>query len=420
MNKIYKIENSYIVVSILIMLILIVGTLLRSQAPFWDEAYYLENVTLLNKLGFTEQFLIDYKGPAGPTFGVIHYFIQGITKLEAPIVRLVNILFLCGTLSILYKIFLNLNLSKFNSIVFALSSLAIPTIYTISGLVLTEIFATFFLAISLYFISNAYQNNKNNYWLALVAGLSFSFAILGRQPMLVLWLALPVLFIRKEKPFGFDFSKKEFLKFIVVTVSTSLILPLWVFYIWGNIQPASEAFTGVGLSATNLILAFGYAAIYTIFINHTYFDLKIDFSNKKELLLVFLISGLINVFFLRIEFAPFTSIISRFLPSPLVFYYKLCCGSVLSILGISFVYFFLKKQLKQKDKLSVFFLIGFFLIIATSVKVTHQFSARYVAQGFPLIILGLNMKRKNISWVSILMLLIGGVLGLLSLNSYFN
>lgn len=417
-----KKSSVYIAIGIFLILTLFIVTIFRFQAPFWDEAYYLENVTILNDFGFTKQFLLDYKGPAGPTYAVIHYIFQPLTRLEAPIVRLVNILFLVGTLFLMYKIFLNLKVSKTNSIIFSLSTLAIPTIYTIAGLALTEMFAVFFLTVSLYFIILAYQNNKNNYLLAIISGLSFSFAVLGRQPIMVLWLAIPFLFINTDKLFQFDFSKKKFLEFIIVTAVVSLILPLWVFYIWGNIQPPLVAvFTGGGgLSPTNLILALGYAAIYTIFINPNYFDIKNDFSSKKELVLVLLVAVFLNIFLLRIEFTPFTSIVSNYLSNSFLFYYKLCCGSILAVLGITFIYYFLKKQLNQKDRLSLFFSVGFVLIIATSIKVTHQFSARYVAQAFPLIILGLNTKRKNVSWTSFIFLLVGGGLGLISLNSYFD
>jgi hypothetical protein len=418
-NRNDKTQKLYIIFSLIILVTLIVGTALRSQAPFWDEFYYLENVVILENLGFTEEFLVNYKGPAGPTYSIIHYFLKPITMLQAPMVRLVNIVFLIGTLLILYRIFLNLNKSRINSIVFALSSLAIPTIYTISGLALTEIFAIFFLTTSLFFITKSYQTNKNNYWLAIISGLSFSFAILGRQPILVLWLALPILFLKRESGVEFDFSKREFLKFIIVTVLFSLIFPLYVFCVWGNIQPASEAFTGVGLSPRNLILAFGYAAIFTFLINPNYFILKRAFLIKKELLLVIFISVLINFFILKIKFTPFKSILSNFLNDALFEFYEIGCGSFLSVVGISYIYFMVKKQLKEKNRLSVFFLMGFLLVIATSIKVTHQFSARYVAQAFPLLVVGLNINRQHVSVWSIVCLTLAGALGLLSLSSYF-
>ena len=412
-------NNTYIFIGVILLIVLVVLTFLESKPPFWDEAYYLENITNLNNTGFSKQYLIDYKGPAGPTYALIHYLLQPITKLAVPFVRFVNIIFLFGVLMYLKKIFDAIENTKQNSLVFTISSLSIATIYTIAGLVLTEIFAVFFMTFTVYYLVKHYKENKNNYFIAIVAGLSFSLSILARQPMIVLWLALPFLFLKHGSFVKFDFEKKEFFKFILITVCTSLILPCYIFYVWGGLTPFSQASVGDGLSPINLVLALSYAAIFTVFIKPNYFKIIDSKTNRYEFLTVTVISVLLNILFLKIEFSPFNSIISNWLSPSFIPYYKMGCGSLLGIVGLSFIYYFLKKNLKEKDPLTLFFAFGFLLIIGTSLKVTHQFSARYVAQAFPIIVFALHAKGEKINWLSVVTLAVGGSLGIASLQSYF-
>ena len=412
-------NNTYIFIGIILLVVLLIFTFFQSKPPFWDEAYYLENIINLNKTGFSKQYLINYKGPAGPTYAIIHYLLQPITKLSVPLVRIVNIIFLVGILIYTKKIFDTLDNTKKNSLVYTISSLSIATVYTISGLALTEIFAIFFMIFTVYYLVKYYKENKNNYFLAIISGLSFSLAILARQPIIVLWLALPFLFIKQGYLFKFDFEKKEFIKFSVVTLFTSLLLPFYIFYVWGNIMPVSQTTTGVGISPTNLVLAFSYAAIFTLFIKPNYFKFKNGSTNRYEFVTVIVISILLNIFFLKIEFSPFNSIISNWLNPSFLTYYKIGCGSILGFIGLSFIYYFIKKNLLQKDPLILFFAFGFILIIGTSLKVTHQFSARYVAQAFPIIVIALHAKGEKINWLSVVTLAIGGFLGITSLNSYY-
>ena len=205
-----------------------------------------------------------------------------------------------------------------------------------------------------------YKENKNNYFLAIISGLSFSLAILARQPIIVLWLALPFLFIKQGYLFKFDFEKKEFFKFSVVTLFTSLLLPFYIFYVWGNIIPVSQTTTGVGISYTNLVLAFSYAAIFTLFIKPNYFKFINGSTNRHEFVTVIVISVLLNIFFLKIEFSPFNSIISNWLNPSFLTYYKIGCGSILGFIGLSFIYYFYKKESSTKRSFDLILCIWVF------------------------------------------------------------
>ena len=415
-----KLSAIYIITAIILFCLLFIVTSLRYEAPFWDELYYLENIQILKDLGFTKNFLLQYKGPAGPTYALVHYILSPLTNLESPYVRLVNVVFLFFSMFLLYLTMKKINGEKANNLVFTLSTLAIPTIYTITGMALTEIFAIFFLSIYLYLLVSAYTENKHNWIYSIVAGLSLSLAILGRQPILVILAALPFFFIEyNNNKLKIEFKNTNFTIFLCVSFITSLIIPLAIFSLWGNIQPASEARTGVGLAPEHLVLALGYSALYVLFTNPRFFKIKKDISNKAELVSVLLGSILLNTFLLKVRFTPLKQVISNIIPSNYLNIYSIASGYLLTSMGLLFLYYFVKKQVLKGDKLITFLSFSFLLIVATSIKVTHQFSARYVAQAFPLILLAINTNRNKIKVIDIIMLIIGGVLGLISLENYF-
>ena len=410
-------ERLYIGIGMGLFSALLLMTILHKQPPFWDEVYHLENVSLLKKLGLNNEFLAVYNGPPGPTFAVMHYMFSPLTGLGAPLVRLVNVFFLGLTMYMTYLTLGKLQGKK--SVINALSTLAIPTVYVISGLILTEIFASFFLSLSIYLIISAYLKDENNYFTSILTGISLSLAILARQPLLLVILSFPFIFIlNKENKYIIDLTKRNFLKFLIVATISSLVLPLWAFSVWGNIQPASQAWTGMGYSTNNLILAFGYAFLNLIWVNPNYFDFKKDFSNKLELIVLILVSIIMNLTIFKISDASFGRIISTILPDVSAIY-PIICGSILTALGFTFFYYYFKKQLSAKNSLEVFFAIAFLLVLASCFKVTHQFSTRYVVQAFPLLVLSANLNKKKITAWSIISLLIGGILGLICLERSF-
>ena len=413
-----KLNLVYAILCIVLFLVLFILTLLRQERPFWDEAYYLENVLILGELGFSKEFLMNYKGPAGPTYAVIHYVLNPITNLQAPYVRLVNVAFFLFSMIILYLTFQQIRQGNEKNIVLALSTLSIPTVYMIAGMALTEMFAAFFLSIFIYLLVYAFNKQKNSWILAISAGLSLSLAILARQPILLILLAFPLLFIDYQNRLRINQISKEFTIFLCVSFSVSLIIPILVFSIWQNIQPPSTITTGKGLAPKHLILALGYSALYVFFINPTFFNLKRDCS-KKELTIGLLIIFLLNIFLLKVSYTPFATIIARIIPNSFIPTYSVVCGSLLTALGLFFLYYFMKKQFLTCDKMIIFLSLSFLLIIATSIKVTHQFSARYVAQAFPLLILAVNAGREKMNMADIVTLFLGGFLGILSLESYF-
>lgn len=389
-------------------LLLIFFTLRRDNHYLWfDEKWYLENVFLLQKMGLKNDFLLKYKGPAGPTFAVLHYLLSPLTGLALPNLRIVNI-----SLSVLivYVLYLILKRLKHNyAAIISLSFFAIPTIYVCTGMALTEIPAMFFLVTSIFFlVESLHQKSQvRTYILVICSGLLISLAILGRQPYLVVVLASPILFFR---------NKTINTSLIITYLITALAIPIYIFYLWKNIQPPSEAYTGSGFKIFHGLLAFGYAYILFILIAPSW--ISVTHLKSKCLILIGVCS--INYFLIKIQFLPIMSLSKAYLSSNLQEAFSLIFASCIIFLGILFLincFNYLKQ--KQYNSLDLFFVLSMILILSTSAKVTHQFSSRYVVQAVPFIVL-ISRDNQKLNLLKLLLTASGIILGLLTLNSYFN
>ena len=413
-------KTLYISLSVIFLFVLFYNTYNRTQEPFWDEAYYLENVEILDQKGFTNDFLLNYKGPAGPTFALVHYITRPLTKDSIPGVRIVNIMLLMITMFVIFKIFILLGLTRANSILSTISMLAIPAVYTIAGLVLTEVPAVLFFSLFIYFLLDTYKSNKISIVNCIIGGLCLSMAILGRQPFLTVLIAIPILWFSFENnKINFKINKPFFYSSLIIII-ISLVLPLYIFTVWGDIQPAIESHTGDGFAPHHLFLAFGYSCLFSLLINPLYFQKIKYFISIKEFFGISVFISVLNFLLIKVSFIPMKSIILNIVPENLISIYAYICGNILCICGTVFIYFLLKKNYKSKNTIKLFLTLCYLVIIGTSVKVTHQFSARYVVQAFPVLIILLNLEKIKINWINIVTLLIGGTMGIISLNSYYN
>ena len=132
---------SYIIPAIGLLILFWTG-LSMDQLHFHDESAYLENVELLKEHGFSKQFLLEYRGSAGPLFASLHYLLLPFTGMEAPGLYRVNLVFLVLTIFFLTLI-LKYTISG-DELKNSLLLLTIPMIYVCAGLVLTEMPAIFF------------------------------------------------------------------------------------------------------------------------------------------------------------------------------------------------------------------------------------------------------------------------------------
>lgn len=378
-----------------------------------DEHWYLYDVALLHQYGFTKEFLLKYWGPAGPLYAVVHALFEPVTQLKANRLRLMNTFFLGLIILIISQIIIKKEGVK-DLWVKSLSILSIPTIYVIGGMALTEMPAMLFLSIALFLFTESLSNNSQTIKItqSIAGGLCLSFAILGRQPYLLV-IPCSLLFLIPIKNF-----RQNYLPVCLFIIS-SLLLPLYVFNIWGNIQSAKTIDTAKGINSFYGILGLGYGAIFTLLIAPAWFYIP----SKKHLKYYLLGAAAIiisNVFLFQYSFLPMYTIIeSTFTVNAAVTIAKIF-ASLIIILAAYFVIsglmrFFQKPFMPDAS----FYIACCFLIIATCFKVVHQFSSRYVAQAAPFMILMLAPYIKANSY-KFLATIAGVVLGILSLLSFIH
>src|SRR5262249_24696874 len=139
-------------------------------------------------------FLREMPHAPGPLHTVILYLTEGLAGVEPFCVRLVNVAFLFVVVLVLYHL---LRIIESATPAASASSIIASTMtWVISGLALSEISSMFFATLALLLIGLAANEKRavaTELFLSAAAGLALALAILGRQPFLVMLLAVPVL-----------------------------------------------------------------------------------------------------------------------------------------------------------------------------------------------------------------------------------
>jgi 4-amino-4-deoxy-L-arabinose transferase-like glycosyltransferase len=380
-----------------------------------DEIPYLTNISLLHTYGLGKEFLVRLEGSAGPLYSVVHYLFEPITNLQPPGIRLVNVLFLGGTI-----FFLALILKRVNTVhwTFAFFILAIPKMYVLTGLAFTEMPAIFFYTAAIFCLLKAadakspFSTRMIN---SLIGGLCISLAILGRQPFLLSLIAVPVLFLK-------DWSKRSWLLLAVIAIA-ALVLPVYVLMQWNGWMPPGDrqyypdVEGQLNLRPDFLILCLFYVAAAFIIIAPRFFKIR----NRKELLFVAIaagIAGILNFLFNFVSYLPVVNVLGK-MPVDLIEPASLFFGWIFICVSFYFLYKLFQTLIVNRDNLPLmFFIASLVLICFASMRITWGFSSRYSMHVAPLIILVASLYYKSYRF-NLVLIAAGIVIGLFSLYSYY-
>jgi hypothetical protein len=406
-------------------IVLIAGLLLLSAAailnpnPFvFDEPLFPPNVELMEKYGFGKKFLVEMIDQApGPLYEFVHLPLKSITNLEPRPMRTVNLVLFFLVIVVLSFIYRQTAYDRNQSIYLSLHIIAITTLWQCAGLVLTEIPAMLFACLA--FLSGVYLlkapagDYKRALLFSVLMGITGGLAILGRTPYLVMIPAFfGVLFI------GRYFNKQDisipvaFGPFAIIALA--MIVP--IFIVWGGMVPPLQPRVEGAIQPWHGLLACAYAGVIGFILNPKWFR----FNQTILLLLLgayifFYILGLMELGF---EYAPMATTVIRVaglqvfniyvkLISPLLatfgFYFLICC--------------WYRGRENQTNLIYIFALLTSLAILASSAKISHQFSSRYVAQAAPFLVIVFASIDEKDRWKWI-RLGIGIAMGFLSLNTY--
>ncbi|WP_044219106.1 glycosyltransferase family 39 protein [Chitinophaga pinensis] len=398
-------------------ILLFVITLLHQQPPLFDEPLFIPNVYLLEQYGLSKTFLlhIDNQAP-GPLYQFVHYALKPITHLQPPGIRLVNTFMLLLIMLLLAAIIRKMQRRlKRNTWLPALHIMTIPMVWQVAGMALTEIPPMLFATLSIWLLQLALERTTKRWWrgwsLSILAGLSLGLAILGRSPFVVIVPAALLLLLQTAGE-----SRKWVIVCIYMGVALACCMP--VFIIWGGLMPPKQAIISAGgLMPWHGILAFAYGALIALIIAPAWF-----LYNRYTLLVLILLYVLLlpaNYYWLHYEYAPLNEALKKIFPAALMRIYPYLISPLLATIALYFLYCaFWRGMERRTEPFFLFILFATLLMLATSFKVTHLFSSRYVAQAAPLFMI-LLAPYIRISYGQCIRFAAGMIIGLLSLETYF-
>ena len=377
-----------------------------TESTFWKDEFYINDVKLLMTEGFTTAYLKGLIGPVGPLYSLMHFVFSPVTQLTVKGIRYINFLWFIIILFVHYRIILSLN--KESLFVTCLLIAFPPFMYGIIGTAITEIPTYLFFIGHLYFLIRAIKSSDADdpkLFNFIIAGLFFGVAASGRQTLLAFLGSSIYLF------YNYKHLRKSIISYVLMT----LIIPCSLFFVWKGLVPPKMAIAS-GFNIFFGFLAFSYAGfVYAIYSpGYLYKNLKVS--------LAVLIFSLITIFLLDYPHQiPLLGIANTILPKGLIpIYTKLAHGSLLTI-GFLFIYHCYNNYFKTGLSTSInkFLMSGIFFLLIAQVKVTLQFSGRYIASTVFIMLIVLSRDIKLTKWL-VIRLIVCATAGFFSLERFYN
>ena len=391
--------------------VMCVLVLFARRGPTYDEPWYLGTVALLDRYGLTPEFLRRLPGPAGPLYTLVQIVARPLTGLHAPGVRLVNLALVLGTVLLVGRCMRLLHPDRRD--LTGTDLLAVPGLGACACLALTEVPAMFLATLAvlllLLAVRPATAARAADVMLALAGGMSLGLAVTGRQPYLLILLAVPALvFGRPPQP-----GMQRPLWPAVAFVAAALAVCAPMFAVWGGLVPPSITRVSRGLVPAYAVLGAAYAGVIMAVLAPRYLDVP------RRWLAAALVGGLmVNEITHVVEITPLTSVVARFLSPSLVAVYASLVSGVLFGAALIFVVASLRNAWARRDDAAYAFVaLAGLAILASCAKVTHQFSSRYVVVASPLLVLAASYFTQSTRWKA-LRFGAAAVVNLLSVWSY--
>ena len=409
-------EKLFLITGLAGYLFIVLLTCFHQQPPLFDEAFFVKNFALYEKYGLSSKFLVEMQDQApGPLYEIVHFTFRPLTGLTTPGIRLVNVFLLGLTIIVLAKIISFTNRRPFlDSSSDALALIAVPMVWQVTGMALTEMPTMFFSILSVYLLLLAIRNENSvikSSMFAVLAGIAFGLAVLGRSPFLTLCIASLALLPG-------NFKSKARWRILVLYSLCGLSMAVPVFLTWNGLVPPQQSFIGQGFSIWHGMLSFAYGGLLTIIIAPRWF-----YFNKKTvfwLLGCYALLLVVNVFMVHYAYTPLVKTMEKIFPPAFMRTYPLLISPLLATLSIYFIASCMVRAWQHRSQpFFVFILLSGMLLLASSFKVTHLFSTRYVAQAAPFFVLlfpGYDSPTRG-RW---LRFVLGMLIGFASLETYFN
>ncbi|MDI1264383.1 MAG: hypothetical protein PS018_14100, partial [bacterium] len=318
--------------------------------------------------------------------------------------RLVNVFLLLVVIAILTA-WLS-RLGKVAAWSVGMTALAVPMVWVLAGLALSEMPAMALVTLSLCLQLKGLQSLGNDRpvlgWF-LASAVALGISVWGRQPYILL-AGVPCLLALLER-------RLRIAAALFVLVVVAIALPQFV--IWKGLVPPSHAEIQQGLAPKHALLSLGYAGV-TMFLLAPLPGWRLT----TWMVTLFVLIAIVNVISDALVFYPLYKLTERYVPPFVLPALGNLCGSVIAAIGTIFVLQVLEVLWTDRRNLEqVAIHSGLLCMSLAPMFISHDFSSRYTAMSLPYMLLAAHCSRQ---WgaPNVITVLVGAVLGFLSLFSY--
>ncbi len=370
----------------------------QSRVPFCDEVAFLDNTRLLERCGLSQEFLRGMRGQApGPLLNAVHAVAATLTHLEFPWVRVVHVLSLPLLLALLHRLIRPWRPADALSLTLACS--AVPMLWHVSGYVCSEQPTAIAVVAGILLLLAGLgrlgpgdrPHGTSEAWAAvLVGGVCYGLGILGRATFLGPLACLPLMLRGSRDP------RRDGL-LLAGFAALALTVSIPVFVVWRGLVPPQQAFVGQGIAPWHLVLSLAYGFFLALLVAPAW--LGLDRRMLAAMLVTVAVAFVLNLLWLHVTFRPLASLMPRLLPEAGLTLYDHGMPAVLSGLGMGMLVAGMRSARRHaRDGVMLFLLAAGFAMLASAVKITHQYSSAYSLQALPFLALPLSVGSRVGRW----------------------
>jgi len=345
---------------------------------------------------------------AGPLYSAIHLALSAITHLQPPAIRWVNF---CCFLCVVVLLATHKPTEPLGTrLLSGCTLLAVPFLWPAVGMALTElpalVFFTGFVLLFLRLINSELELSRKVFGLALAAGFCLGTAILGRQTYLVVLpvLVMMIFWMRGKSPA------------VLVCIITALVICGWLFALWhGLAPPLYYRIAHSSVRVTSVLLSLSYVAAATLFLNPRWLA-----GQRPTVWIICTLCGFALACFARnYEDPPAKSLLVHAFGMQLGLWIGFVVGCALAAIGAVWAWTTFKTFWRERrDQSQVFLLLSLGALVLAPMKMTAQFSSRYVVGCLGVLFLVVGAPRESPQyWAA--RIIVGTLLGMAILWSYY-
>lgn len=399
-------SNKWAVVLVVTLAIYGILIILSPASLIYDEGYYISIAREMARLGLTPKFIAEMDAPTGILYAIVHGGASIMTNFQPTGIRYVNFALVCGSCYLLCNIFNKIcnksmgSLCNKAGLAIAGSWVATPFTGVITCLALTEVSSIFFSLLGSLAIIRSVLNEKNDRISIvglLLGGFAYGLSIWGRQNFVVLPIFSLILFL--------PLTLNRLRSYLIVLASSIPFL-LGPAFIWGGLVPKAVDFVGKGILPSSFFFSLYYVSACLVLVcpgiyskvSKTIIVLSTAFSALTIALFPSLIKTPCQFFIMRTFGSFATGIISVTFSLVMLSISLATLGALLSIL-----------LEKPRDNYTTFFMASSLILLISNIKITHQFSSRYVTLALPYVLLAVFIREPRLARLTFAKIVMLGV-----------